>query len=64
MVFGDLGGIGVGSNARSRGGCQADERMVKVDRNWNEIGNRWKVDGKKLEISWKGLENLRGVDGT
>ena len=35
-----------------------------IDRNWNEIGNRWKADGKKLEISWKVLENLRGVEGT
>ena len=25
MVLGDLGGMGVGSNARSRGKCQADE---------------------------------------
>ena len=24
----------------------------------------WKVDGKKLEISWKGLENLRGMEWT
>ena len=35
-----------------------------IDRNWNEIGNRWKADGKKLEISWKGLENLLCVVGT
>ena len=40
----------VGSNARSREKCQADERIVIVDRNWNGIGNHWKVYGKKLEI--------------
>ena len=59
MVLGELRGMGVGSNARSRGKCQAGQCLIRVDRNWNEIGNHWKVDGKKLEISWKGLEKIR-----
>lgn len=40
---------GDGSNARSREKCQADERIVRVGRNWNGIGNHWKAVGKKLE---------------
>ena len=59
MVLGELGGMGVGSNARKRVKCQAGQCLIRVDRNWNEIGNHWKVDGKKLEISWKGLEKIR-----
>ena len=59
MVLDVFGGMGVGSNARSRGKCQAGQCLIRVGGNWNEIGNSWKVDGKKLEISWKGLENLQ-----
>ena len=62
MVLGDLGGMGVGSNARKRGKCQADQCLMGVGGDWDEIGNHWKVYGKKLEISWKGLEKLRGVE--
>ena len=40
---------GVGSNARSREKCQAGQCRIRVGGNWNEIGNSWKVDGKKLE---------------
>ena len=58
MVLGELRGMGVGSNARKRGKCQAGQCLIRVGENWNEIGNSWKVDGKKLEISWKGLEKL------
>ena len=54
----------VGSNARKRGECQADQCRIRVDGNWNElcggykekcvvIGNSCKVDGKKLEIIGK-----------
>ena len=59
MVLGELGGmggLGVGSNARKRGGCQAGQCLMGVNRNWNEIGNSWKEIGKDLE-------NLRGVEG-
>ena len=64
MGFGDLGGMGVGGNARKRGKCQACQCLIRVGVNWNEIGNSWIVDGKKLEISWKGLEKLMGLGGT
>ena len=50
MVLGDLGGMGVGSNARSRGECQAGQCLIRVGGNWNGIGNGWKAVGKKLEI--------------
>ena len=50
--------MGVGSNARKREKCQAGKCRIRVGENWNENGNSWKVDGKKLEISWKGLEKL------
>ena len=49
MVLGELGGMGVGSNARKREKCQAGQCLIRVDGNWNEIGNSWKADGKKLE---------------
>ena len=58
MVLDGLGSMRVGSNARSRGECQAGQCLMRVGGNWNEIGNSWKADGKKLEISWKGLEKL------
>ena len=48
--------MGVGSNARKRGECHAGQCLIRVGGNWNEIGSRWKADGKKLEMSWKGLE--------
>ena len=36
---------------RGRAGeCQAGQCLMIVDRNWNGIGNGWKVYGKKLEI--------------
>ena len=41
--------MGVGSNARSREKCQAGQCLIRVGENWNEIGNSWKVDGKKME---------------
>ena len=41
--------IGDGGNARSRGKCQACQCLIRVGGNWNELGNHWKVDGKKLE---------------
>ena len=63
MVLGDLGGMGVGSNARSRGKCQVGQCLIRVGGNWNEIGNHWKAVGKKMEISWKGLKNLMCVEG-
>ena len=49
MVLGELGGmggLGVGSNARKRGGCQAGQCLIRVGGNWNEIGNHWKAVGK------------------
>ena len=65
MDWGDLGGMGVGGNARKRGKCQADQCLIKVGEsqmrvgeNWNEIGNSWKEDGKKLEKSYKMLINV------
>ena len=58
MGFGDLGGMGVGSNARKREECQSDQCLIRVGGNWNEIGNSWKTDGN----NWKGLEKLRGVE--
>ena len=57
MVLGELRGMGVGSNARKRRKCQAGQCLIKVSGNWNEIGSRWKVDGKKLD-------KLCGVKGT
>ena len=63
MVLGELGGMGVGSNARKRRKCQAGQCLIRVGENWDEIGNGWKADGKKLEISWKGLGNLLGCEG-
>ena len=49
--------MGVGGNARKRGECQAGQCLIRVSGNWNEIGSRWKVDGKKLD-------KLCGVEGT
>ena len=46
MGLSELGGMGVGSNARSRGKCQAGQCLIRVDGNWNEIGNGWKAVGK------------------
>ena len=56
--------LGGGSNARSRGKCQAGQCRIRVGGNWNGIGNSWKAVGKQLERNWKGLENLRGVEGS
>lgn len=50
MVLGGFGGMGVGSNARKREKCQAGQCLIRVGGNWNEIGNSWKVNGKKLEM--------------
>ena len=60
MGLGDMGGMGVGSNARKRGKCQADQCLMRVGGNWNVIGNSWKADGKKLEIIGE-LDVTRGV---
>ena len=56
MVLGGFGGMGVGSNARKRGKCQAGQCLIRVGEsrmrvggNWNEIGNSWKAYGKKME---------------
>ena len=49
MGLSELGGMGVGSNARKREKCQVCQCLIRVGGNWNEIGNHWKVDGKKLE---------------
>ena len=35
----------------------------KVCCNCVGIGNSWKVDGNKLEISWNGLENFGCLNG-
>ena len=57
MDWGDLGGMGVGGNARKRGKCQADQCLIKVGesqmrvgKNWNEIGNSWKEIGNNWRI--------------
>ena len=55
---------GDGSNARKRGKCQACQCLIRVDRNWNGIGNSWKADGKKLEKvgkDWRTLGDWRGT---
>lgn len=58
MVLGGLGGMGVGSNARKREKCQAGQCLIRVGRNWKRLESKWKADGKKLEISWKRLQNF------
>ena len=58
MVLDVFGGMGVGSNARKRRKCQAGQCLIRVGENWNEIGNGWKVDGKKLEIIGKDWRTL------
>ena len=50
MVLGELGGMGVGSNARKRVKCQAGQCLIRVGENWNEIGNSWKEIGKDWRI--------------
>ena len=62
MVLDVFGGMGVGSNARKRGKCQVGQCRIRVGGNWNEIGNSWKADGKKLEIigkDWRTLGDYR-----
>ena len=44
------GAGGVGSNARKREKCQAGQCLIRVDGNWNEIGNSWKEIGKDWRI--------------
>ena len=50
MVLGDLGGMGDGSNARSREKCQAGQCLIRDGGNWNEIGNSWKEIGNNWRI--------------
>ena len=53
MVLGGLGGMGglemVGSNARSRGECQAGQCLIRVGGNWKQLESIWKEIGNKLE---------------
>ena len=67
MVLGELGGMGVGSNARKREKCQGGQCLIRVGGNWNEIGkqleSKWKEIGNKLERIGevtRGGCNLRG----
>ena len=43
--------MGVGSNARKRGKCQAGQCLIRYGGNWNEIG-------KQMERNWKKLERI------